>query len=177
MSGGTAETRCWVRHTTDGGTIYTLFNGESVGEVAEIESLSTDAGESCTDVSPARPAIVWVDGREAGARGNCSRVSDLRWKQLFTADKLSIVSTLTPGDIRTNRPCCVALWPGKRGPCPVIAATRLQRAIFTMVKWRTLETRNMKGAELDFDCAPFQGDDLIGPKASLPPRPHKWKPG
>ena len=62
VSGGTAQTRCWVRHTTDGGAVYTLLNGDSNGR-QKLE-LPTRAGVFSLEVSAARPAMVWVDGKK-----------------------------------------------------------------------------------------------------------------
>ena len=163
VSGGTPETRCWVRHTTDGGTVYTLFNGESAGEPQKL-TLATGAGEFSLEVSPARPAIVWVDGKKRVRAMLAEGSPTLDGKSLFTAEKLSIVSTLTPGDIRTNRSLLVvALWPGKitlsgHGDDKVVTGDIHDG------KWRTLETRDMDGSSLEFDSLHSRETTVVGPE-------------
>ena len=123
MKGGTLESRCWTRYTTDGGVVYTLFNGEPYGAPVKL-TLSTAAGVFKFKLSANKCAHVWIDGSK---RVRCLMTEGdvtLNDKVIFSSEKMTAVASLDEHDIREGKPLTVlAMWPGKVS-CPRTRATQ-----------------------------------------------------
>ena len=151
VQGGTLETRCWIRHTADGGIFYVLSNGEAFGKPVELR-LPTTAGEFKLSVPQARPSMVWVDGQKRVRAVMAEGKVTLDGKPLFSTERMTILAALTPGDIRSARSLFVSsLWPGEVG-LPKGAGRSAVMGEIRDGKWRTLEKRVIEQGRVSFDA-------------------------
>ncbi len=161
VNGGNSSTRCWTRPVADGGTIYTLLNGRLTGEPVLL-TLPTAAGEFIINVPATRSSMVWVDGKKRVRAVVAQGDVRLNGKTILSADKMSIVAAITPGDIRDGKPLAVmSLWAGKVR-LPAGARDTAFMGEIKDGKWRLLETRKAVGGVLSFDALQAREITVVG---------------
>lgn len=161
MRGGNQSSRCWTRPVADGGTIYTFLNASSVGKPVNM-SVDTPAGVVTIGVPAMRSSMIWIDGkkhiRAIVAQGDVK----LNNRTVFSAEKMSIVAALTPGDIRDGKPLAViSLWAGKVR-LPSKAANTVFMGEINKGKWRLLETRKANKGVVTFDSLQARELTFVG---------------
>lgn len=166
IRGGTPETRCWIRHTADGGIFYVLFNGEAFGKPVELR-LPTAAGEFKLRVPPARPSMVWVDGQKRVRAVMAEGKVELNGQSLFEMDKMTVLATLVPEDVRRSKTLVVLpLWSG-RVRLPESAGKNAIMGEIHDGKWRALEKRGIETHQLFFSPEQAREFTVVSDEAGL----------